>query len=79
MISTILSIISSLFWVAGKLFEWLYANQLVDAGKTQAQLSSLQKEIQDAQIAVAAREAVRAAILQRPDSIVPANDPFLRD
>jgi hypothetical protein len=79
MIGTILNVISGLFWAAGKLFEWLYANQLVDAGKTQQQLENLRKEIHDAQIAVAAREAVRASIAQHPDGIVPADDPFLRD
>lgn len=78
MISYALSIISGLFWAAGKLFEWLYARQLVDAGKTQAELESLRKQVQDAQIAVAAREAVRADVARNPDG-VPDDDPFLRD
>lgn len=78
MISYALSIISGLFWAAGKLFEWLYARQLVDAGKTQAELEALRKQVQDAQIAVAAREAVRADVARNPDR-VPIDDPFLRD
>lgn len=77
--STFLSIISSLFWAAGKLFEWLYAKQLVDAGRTQAQLEALRNQVHEAEIAVAAREAVRAAILKSPNSLVPDDDPFLRD
>ena len=79
MTSVLLSVISSLFWAAGKLFEWLYANQLVDAGRTQAQLEALRNQVHEAEVAVAAREAVRAAILKSPSSIVPDNDPFLRD
>jgi len=78
LISAILSIVSGLFMVAGKLFEFLYARQLVDAGKTQAQLDTLRKQIHDAQIAVAAREAVRANIAARPDSLSD-DDPFRRD
>ncbi len=75
----VLSLISSLFWAAGKLFEWLYAKQLVDAGRTQAQLEALRNQVHEAEVAVAAREAVRAAILKSPGSIVPEHDPFLRD
>jgi hypothetical protein len=73
-----LSIISGLFWAAGKLFEWLYARRLVDAGRVQAELEALRKQVQDAQIAVAAREAVRADIARNPVR-VPDDDPFLRD
>ena len=78
MISAILSVVSGLFSVAGKIFEWLYARQLVDAGKTQAQLDALRKQIHDAQIAVAAREAVRASNAANPDSLSD-DDPFRRD
>lgn len=79
MITIALSLLSSLLTFTGRLFEWLYAKQLVDAGKTQAQLEALRNQVHDAQVAVAAREAVRAAILKSPDSIVPEHDPFLRD
>lgn len=78
MISLVLSVVSGLFKFAGTLFEWLYARQLVDAGKTQQQLESLRNEVQQAQIAVAAREAVRASIAANGGG-VPNNDPFLRD
>ena len=78
MISYALSIISSLFWAAGKLFELLYARQLVDAGKVEAELEALRKQVQDAQIAVAAREAIRADVARDPVR-VPDDDPFLRD
>lgn len=79
MITVALSLLSSLFTFTGKLFEWLYAKQLVDAGKTQAQLEALRNKVHEAEIAVAAREAVRAAILKSPGGIVPEYDPFLRD
>lgn len=74
----VLNVISGLFWAAGKLFEWLYAKQLVDAGRTQQQLETLRNEVTKAQIAVAAREAIRASVARDPDS-VPDDDPFLRD
>ena len=77
MISAILSVVSGLFSVAGKIFEWLYARQLVDAGRTQASLEALRKQVQDAQIAVAAREAVRAA--NAGGVSIDERDPFLRD
>lgn len=77
MISAILSAVSGLFSVAGKIFEWLYARQLVDAGRTQANLEALRKQVQDAQIAVAAREAVRAA--NAGGMSIDERDPFLRD
>lgn len=77
MIPAILSVVSGLFTVAGKIFEWLYARQLVDAGRTQASLEALRKQVQDAQIAVAAREAVRAA--NAGGVSIDERDPFLRD
>lgn len=77
MISAILSVVSGLFAVAGKIFEWLYARQLVDAGRTQASLEALRKQVQDAQIAVAAREAVRAT--NAGGVSIDERDPFLRD
>lgn len=61
MISLILSIISGLFSAAGKLFELLYAQQLVDAGKTTQQLQDLKGQIDAAQQAIAVREAQRIA------------------
>lgn len=78
MIPALLSFLTTLFGVVGKLFEWLYAKRLVDAGRTQQQLESLSNEVWNAQIAVAAREAVRAAAARDPDRVY-NDDPFLRD
>ena len=78
MIVAILTAISGLFAVAGKLFEWLYARQMVDAGRVQEKLDDLNTQVRDAQIAVAAREAVRAAAVRDGVSI-DERDPFLRD
>lgn len=78
MISLLLSLVGGLFTAAGKVFEWLYARQLVDAGKTQEQLEVLRKQVHDAQIAVAAREAIRASVTADPDSLSD-DDPFRRD
>ena len=77
MITAILSVVSGLFSVAGKIFEWLYARQLVNAGRTQASLEALRKQVQDAQIAVATREAIRAA--NAGGVSIDERDPFLRD
>ena len=78
MILAILSVVSGLFSVAGKIFEWLYAVKMVDAGRVQERLDALNKQVRDAQIAVAAREAVRAATIRDGVSI-DERDPFLRD
>lgn len=78
MIPGLISLLTALFGVVGKLFEWLYSKQLVDAGRTQQQLETLSNEVKQAQIAVAAREAIRASVLRSPDSL-PEHDPFLRD
>lgn len=78
MVPALISLLTVLFGAVGKLFEWLYAKQLVDAGRTQQQLEALSNEVKQAQIAVAAREAVRASIARSPDSL-PEHDPFLRD
>lgn len=80
MIPALLSFLTGLFGVVGKLFEWLYAKQLVDAGRTQQQLETLSNEVKQAQIAVAAREAIRAAAARSPDGLpIDNRDPFLRD
>lgn len=78
MITAILSLVSGLFSLAGKIFEWLYARQLVNAGKVQQQLDDLSAQVKDAQVAVAAREAVRASAAVNPER-VPDNDGFRRD
>lgn len=78
MILAILSAVSALFSAAGKIFEWLYAIKMVDAGRVQERLDALNIQVRDAQIAVAAREAVRAATVRDGVSI-DERDPFLRD
>ena len=77
MILAILSVVSGLFSVAGKIFEWLYAVKMVDAGRVQERLDALNNQVRDAQIAVAAREAVRAANARGVS--IDERDPFLRD
>jgi hypothetical protein len=76
MVASLLSLVSGLFVFAGKVFEWLYARQLIDAGQTQQQLETLSAQVKEAQIAVAAREAVRAAAAA---GRLPDDDPFQRD
>lgn len=78
MVASLLSLVSGLFALAGKVFEWLYARQLIDAGKTQQQLKELSAQVRDARVAVAAREAIRATLATNPDS-VPDDDGFRRD
>ena len=57
---------------------WLHEQQLVQSGIAQQQLDDLKGQIHDVQLAIAAREAVRADVAARPDSL-PVNDPFRRD
>lgn len=78
MISALLTLLSGLFAATGKIFEWLYARDMVNAGKVQQQLDDLREQVKSAQIAVAAREAIRASSARNPAG-VPDNDPFLRD
>lgn len=82
MIPSTISMLMALFSAVGKLFEWLHARNLTNAGKVQAQLEALQQQVESAKIAVAAREAQRANDLKRAvDGRVPIDesDPFLRD
>jgi hypothetical protein len=78
MVASLLSLVSGLFALAGKIFEWLYARQLIDAGKTQQQLKELSAQVRDARVAVAAREAIRATLATDPDSMSD-DDGFRRD
>ncbi len=76
MIPAILSALTAFFGLVGKVFDWLYARQMVDAGKVENQLAVLQKQVEDARKAVAAREAIRASL---SSGGVPERDPFQRD
>ena len=55
MIAIILSLISSLFSAAGKMFDWLYAKKLIDAGRTEQQVADLKGQIDAAHKALQAR------------------------
>ncbi len=70
MITAIISLISGLFAVAGKLFDWLYAKQLIDAGKTAQQLDNLKGQIDAAQKAIALREKARRDAELNPTGIL---------
>lgn len=78
MIPALLTVLGALFSAVGKLFEFLYAQKLVDAGKVQAQLESLRKQVEDAQAVITVREAVRADDLASGGKL-PIDDPFRRD
>lgn len=69
MIAAILSIVGGLFQVAGKIFDWLYAKRLVDAGRTAQQLESLKEQVDAAKKAVEARIAVERDIAAHPDRV----------
>ena len=70
MITAIISLIGAIFSVAGKLFDWLYARQLIDAGKTAQQLDNLKGQIDAAQKAIALREEARRNAELNPSSIL---------
>lgn len=58
MIVTIIGLLSSLFSAAGKLFDWLYAVRLADAGRVAERLEALKGQVDAAQKAVEARMAI---------------------
>lgn len=78
MIPTLLTLIGALFSVAGKLFDWLYAQQMVDAGKTAQQVADLKVQVDAAHKALIAKAAIDADIAANGER-VPIDDPFLRD
>ena len=77
MITTILTLISGLFSVAGKIFEFMYAQKLIDAGKTAQQLDDLKGQIDAAQKAIALREEARRTAELNSSSIM-QSDEFTR-
>lgn len=77
MITVVLNLISALFMGAGKIFEWLYARQLVDAGKTAQQLDDLRGQVDAAKRAVELREKARRAAQLDPGGIM-SDDEFVR-
>ena len=69
MITIILSFISSLFSAAGRLFDWLYAKQLVDAGKAAQQVADLKGQVDAAHKALQARLAVERERITNPNGV----------
>lgn len=69
MIYAILTLIGSLFMAAGKMFDWLYAKKLVDAGKTQQQVADLKAQIDAAHIALEARLDVERERQLNPNGV----------
>ena len=78
MTTAIISLLGGLMSAIVNFFNWLHEQQLVQSGIAQAQLESMKAQANEAQLAIAAREAVRADVASKPDG-VPVNDPFLRD
>ena len=70
MITAIISFISGLFSLAGKVFEFMYAQKLIDAGKTSQQLENLKGQIDAAQKAIASREKARRDAELNPNGIM---------
>ena len=77
-ITTIIGLLSSVASTIVSFLNWLHEQQLVQSGVAQQQLNDLKGQIHDVQLAIAAREAVRADVIKHPDSL-PDNDPFRRD
>ena len=77
-ISAIIGFLSGIATMVVRFMDWLHDKNLVESGKAQQQLEDLRGQIHDVQIAMAAREAVRADILTN-DGKLPVNDPFRRD
>jgi hypothetical protein len=77
MITVIISLISSLLSVAGKLFDFLHERQMIDAGKTEQQLADLKAQVDAAHRSVSIRNAVERAINADPSSL-PVDDGFKR-
>lgn len=69
MIYYILQFIGGLFTLAGKVFDYLNQRQMVDLAKTAQQLENLKAQVDASHQAVKIREAVRAAIAAKPDSL----------
>ena len=77
-ISAIIGFLSGIATMVVRFMGWLHDKNLVESGKAQQRLEDLRGQIHDVQIAMAAREAVRADILTN-DGKLPVNDPFRRD
>jgi len=76
-IGSIISLLSSITSIIVKFLDWLHNQNLVESGKAQQQLEDLRGQIHEVQIAIAAREAVRADADKHPIGL--PDDPFRRD
>jgi len=74
MITVILNLIGGLFTLAGKVFEFMYAQKLIDAGKTAQQLDNLRGQVDAARKAVELREKARIAAELNPSSVMQPDD-----
>jgi len=77
MFTNLITIISGLFTLAGKVFEFMYAQKLIDAGKTAQQLDDLKGQIDAAQKAIALREEARRTAELNHSSVM-QSDEFTR-
>jgi hypothetical protein len=64
-----LAAIGALFQALGKLFDWLYARKLVDAGKTAQKLEDLKGQIDAAHSALQARLDIERQQQLNPDGV----------
>ncbi len=64
-----MALVGSLFQVAGKLFDWLYARKLADAGKAAQQVEDLKGQIDAAHTALQARLAVERERELNPNGV----------
>lgn len=77
MISALISALGALFSVVGKIFDWLYAAKLTDAGKVSEKLDALKGQVDAAQKAVETRLAIERAQQLDPNGL-PDDDEFRR-
>ena len=78
MITLILNIVSSLFTVAGKLFDYLYAKQLTDAGKAEQKVAELREQVANAHRALQVRIIAERLANNDPDGVSDDDDGFKR-
>ena len=78
MIANILSIISSLLTLAGKIFDYLHERQMIDVGRTEEKMAELSRQVNQAHKALQARIAVERDIAANPDSLLNDDDGFKR-
>lgn len=77
MIVYLLQIIGGLLTLAGKLFDYLHAKQMVDLAKTAQQLDNLKAQVDAAKKAVEIRDRARRAAELDPAGVM-SDDEFVR-